>query len=315
MPIALPTPFPVGDVNVFLVKRDPPMLVDTGVKTPEAREALDQALAREGVAVSDIGVILLTHGHIDHMGLLAKLHEESGADVYAHPLVARQYGHLDEEGTAQERFLTETLTEFGAPTDVVEIVVGESKNFRTYGSNLDFTHPVHDGDIVEGFSVYHVPGHSPSDTLFVDETSRVAFSGDHILEAINPNPLLRRPRDGGPRPKSLPEYRASLRRTRALNLDICYPGHGDPIRDAKGVVDRLLAQQDRRSERVRTLLVDGMATPYEVCRGLYPDLAHELVYLGLSVAIGHLEILEEEGMAVAHLDQGVLRYQLTDANH
>ena len=49
IPIAVPTPFYIGDVNVYLIKEDPLTLVDTGPKTPEAISALREGLRKNGV--------------------------------------------------------------------------------------------------------------------------------------------------------------------------------------------------------------------------------------------------------------------------
>ena len=41
IPIAIPTPFYVGDVNVYLIKEDPITLIDVGPKTTAASLALE----------------------------------------------------------------------------------------------------------------------------------------------------------------------------------------------------------------------------------------------------------------------------------
>jgi glyoxylase-like metal-dependent hydrolase (beta-lactamase superfamily II) len=167
---------------------------------------------------------------------------------------------------------------------------------------------VDDGDEARGLTTYHVPGHSPSDTLFVDHSSGIAFTGDHILKGVSPNPLIRRPRPGQPRPKSLLEYRASLSRTRGLDLRVCYPGHGEAIRNHREVIDRILHRQDRRTAQVRELLADGDLTPFQLSAELFPELDPAHTYFGLSVAIGHLEILEQDNQAVSELRDGVLYF-------
>lgn len=42
--LILPTPFPVGDVNVYVIKGDLLTLVDVGPKTDEAWQALNEQL-------------------------------------------------------------------------------------------------------------------------------------------------------------------------------------------------------------------------------------------------------------------------------
>ena len=71
--IPVPTPFPVGPVNVHLIAREPVTLVDTGPLTEDAWDALRHGLARHGFRVEDVERVLLTHGHQDHFGLAARI--------------------------------------------------------------------------------------------------------------------------------------------------------------------------------------------------------------------------------------------------
>jgi glyoxylase-like metal-dependent hydrolase (beta-lactamase superfamily II) len=71
--LTVPTPFPVGPVNVHLILRDPVTIVDSGPLTDSAWEVLVAGLAAHGLAVADVEQILLTHGHHDHYGLAAKV--------------------------------------------------------------------------------------------------------------------------------------------------------------------------------------------------------------------------------------------------
>ena len=80
--IILPTPFPVGDVNVYVVKGDVLTLVDTGVQSKESKEALSYQLGQLGLKIKDIEQIILTHHHPDHAGALGFF--EQDVPVYGH---------------------------------------------------------------------------------------------------------------------------------------------------------------------------------------------------------------------------------------
>ncbi|MCC6145079.1 MAG: hypothetical protein IT368_14835 [Candidatus Hydrogenedentes bacterium] len=163
------------------------------------------------------------------------------------------------------------------------------------------------------FRTFFVPGHSATDTLLVNETDGYTIVGDHILETINPNPLLRPPRQAGaPRDKSLVQYQASLRRSRALDLGHCYPGHGPRFDDHRKVIDGLIHQHDRRNRKVLNLLGADSSTVYAMSRALYPDLPVQHLYLALSVAAGHLELLEQDGAVRVERRDGVLAYAAAD---
>jgi glyoxylase-like metal-dependent hydrolase (beta-lactamase superfamily II) len=307
--ISLPTPFPVAMVNVFLIKRDPLTLVDTGTRTEDSYEKLVAKLAEQGVAVKDLQVILITHGHLDHMGLLGRLLEESNAQVYAHPHVVERAKKYDEAHDENVTFYVQSLREFGAPESDVEQFLTFQEEHAPYGAPAQIQNGVQDGDRVGPYTVYHVPGHSPSDVLFVDVAQRLAFTGDHVLKGITPNPVLRRPREGEERPRSLIEYLDSLRKTHSLDLAVCYPGHGSPIYDHRAIIDDLFRRTDARTARVLDALGEQALTPYEVCMSLFPKIDSKQLMLGLSVAIGHLELLEQEGTVVSSRRDGIVRFQ------
>ena len=69
--IPLPTPYPVGRSNAYLIEGDPPVLVDCGVRSSKATQTLERALGEHRVRLEDVGAILLSHPHYDHAGAAA----------------------------------------------------------------------------------------------------------------------------------------------------------------------------------------------------------------------------------------------------
>ena len=307
-PIELPTWFDVGPVNVFLCKHEALTLVDAGVNTDAAWAALEHGLEHWGVTVRDLERIILTHHHIDHTGLLERILEVNPVEICAHPdtllHIENDYSY-DEEHSALSR---EFYASFGVPAEVFERYVPFWSNFCHLSVRFPVARLLEDAGNVGRFTAYFVPGHSPTDTLLVDPATGVTLSGDHILEHINPNPMLRNPLPGRPRPKGLVEYQASLARTRSLDLSVCLPGHGAPFLEHRRVIDGILAAQARRREQVRALLAPEGVTPYELVRILYPDRPEKELRLCLSVACGHLECLEQDGQATCEPHEGVWHY-------
>ena len=80
--ITLPTPYPVGDINVFVVKGDALTLFDTGCKTKESKDVLEKGLQEIGLHLNDIDQIILTHHHLDHYDGLDFF--EKDVPVYGH---------------------------------------------------------------------------------------------------------------------------------------------------------------------------------------------------------------------------------------
>ena len=92
IPLSIPTPFYVGDVNVYLIKEEPLTLIDVGPKTVEAADALREKLRENGVRLEDIKRIVLTHTHEDHCGLAKQIRDEAkNAEIFVHRW---ETGHL-----------------------------------------------------------------------------------------------------------------------------------------------------------------------------------------------------------------------------
>ena len=86
--LPIPTPFQVGRVNTYLIEDDPLTLVDSGPNSGTALDTLERALAAHGRRVEDLGLIVISHQHIDHLGLVSILARRSGAEVAALDLLA-----------------------------------------------------------------------------------------------------------------------------------------------------------------------------------------------------------------------------------
>ncbi len=313
--IELPTHYPIGPVNVFLIKDDPLTLVDAGLNNDESWALVQQGIREAGYELGDIERILLTHGHTDHVGLLRRILDETDAKVYAHTYCAERLRDPAKGEALASAYIFDMLIECGVPESRVDKV----RDVRASFKDLRITAPV-DGDLEHGdpigrYTVHHAPGHSPADILFVDEAARVAFTGDHIIESVTPVAMLRPVAPGEPRPKMLVEYMKSLHATRELDLDVCYSGHGKPIHDHRAAIDTILSKQERRTNRVRTILAEGEVTPYQMCQSLFGGLKDAFMHMSMAVALGHLDVLEEAGEAVSETRDGVLYFRTAFPKH
>ncbi len=79
--LRIPTPFAVGRVNCYLLEDEPLTLIDTGPNSGKALDELQGQLAQRGHSIDDLELVILTHQHIDHLGLVEILVEHSGAEV------------------------------------------------------------------------------------------------------------------------------------------------------------------------------------------------------------------------------------------
>ena len=75
--------FSVGRVNCYLIEDEPLTLVDTGPNSGTSLDELETGLAELGHRIEDLELIVLTHQHMDHLGLVEILARRSGARVAA----------------------------------------------------------------------------------------------------------------------------------------------------------------------------------------------------------------------------------------
>ncbi len=198
--LAVPTPFAVGRVNCYLIEDDPLTLVDAGPNSGTSLTVLEAALAEHGRRVEELELIVVTHQHIDHIGLVDIIAKRSGAEVCALDRLAPWLAGYKREMEENDRFSAEIMVRNGIPQDVVIALRAVSASFRGWGAAAHVTRTLHDGELLQfanrSWRALHRPGHSPSDTVFYDERSGELFGGDHLIKHISSNPLISRPLPG-----------------------------------------------------------------------------------------------------------------------
>ena len=102
----MPTPFAVGRVNCYLIEDEPLTLVDTGPNSGKSLDELERAREEHGRRVEDLELIIITHQHMDHLGLLEVLVRRSGAEVAALHLLGPYLAHFRASATADAPLAT-----------------------------------------------------------------------------------------------------------------------------------------------------------------------------------------------------------------
>jgi glyoxylase-like metal-dependent hydrolase (beta-lactamase superfamily II) len=314
--LQIPTPFAVGRVNCYLIEDEPLTLVDTGPNSGKALDELGTQLAARGHSIDDLDLVIVTHQHIDHLGLVEIVAEHSGAEVAAIGAAAERLANFDADAEAEDRFAVELMLRNGIPEEVTVALRSVSRSFRGWGSHVAVTRPLADGEQMRfrdrTLEVLHRPGHSPSDTVFWDEERRILIAADHLLASISSNPLISRPLDGSSqRSQALVTYIESLRRTREMPAEIVLPGHGDPVVDHVALIDERLAKHERRKEKIYKLIEERPRTGYELAQAIWGNVAVTQAFLTLSEVIGHADLLVNEGRVREVEDGAVIRYETT----
>ncbi|AVX30543.1 Glyoxylase, beta-lactamase superfamily II [Carboxydocella thermautotrophica] len=307
MQLTVPTPFPVGPVNLYALQGEKGFyLIDAGVATPEARQLIKDWLP------APLQGILVTHGHPDHLGLAAEIAREHNCPVY---LNEDEFQRLKEPGS-QALARAELLIQGGVPGEMLaELTEVYQKSRQSYVVPLQDVEvrALKAGDVFETvqgpLETLFTPGHSAGHCCFYLRQHGILYSGDHILSDISPNPILDKGKDGQRR-RSMLEYLQSVEMVAALPVKLVYPGHGQPFTDLAAVLERFRDYHQQREQTVMAALDITPQTPYQIACQVYPDMKALDVFLGISKVWGHLDLLEQEGKVTVTAKDNVHYYNL-----
>jgi glyoxylase-like metal-dependent hydrolase (beta-lactamase superfamily II) len=313
IPLSIPTPFYVGDVNVYLIKEDPLTLIDVGPKTKDASDTLSSKLAENGVRFADIQRIVLTHAHEDHCGLAKQVRDEAkNAEILVHEW---ETGHLFGRLSHDEH--KHLMLRSGVPESVFNEMRSLYEDISLLTDSLEGTEilPLRDEmeiDFASGsLRVLHTPGHTPGSCSFIREADRTIICGDCVLKRITPNPILSPDSlDPSKRFRSLAEYLVSLARLRELRPTLLYGGHGESITDFDEIFHRYVRAIDERQKKVVSLVTPDGLTAFDLAKRLFPDsFDHDVHrFLAISEAIAHLDYAESEEKIAVTISSGVEFY-------
>lgn len=152
-------PTSVGDLVNAVAIRDEDgsvTLVDPGLRLRFARRKLRAGLHAIGATPADVRRVVVTHAHVDHVGGLAALVEQSGAQVDVHE---REAVYLRDGRTPRMRR--------GRPGSFPAVTVAE-----------EFL----DGTLLPcGLRAVHTPGHTPGHVSLLHERTGLLITGDALF--------------------------------------------------------------------------------------------------------------------------------------
>lgn len=314
---------PLKYVNAYLLPAaEGHLLIDTGWNTEDTYIELAQQLRTIGAHVADIKHIVITHAHVDHYGMAAKVVRLSNARLGIHAIeekmVRLRYGDtrryalessliLKKSGAA-ERYLTPPQEMVDRFARLVEVAVPDT----IYQGGEVFNQ----GGFQ--FEVILTPGHSPGHICLYDARHKIFFSGDHVLAGITPNIGLY-PQSG---PNPLDDYTASLQRLRKLDVELMLPAHGPPIKGFARRVNQILAHHAKRKEEILRILAKyrGEVTAFELVADMkwyskgapaaWESLRDFDKRLALSEVMAHLEAMAGDGQVAKYEREGIFYYQV-----
>jgi len=294
--LTVPTPFAVGDVNLYLIKGDILTLIDAGVKTKEAWHHFTKQLAELHIEPHDIKQVILTHHHPDHVGLLDFLGENT--EIVGHPFNQPWISKDPVFLSKHDEFFSDLFMETGIDLAFRNYVTTLRQPLR-YSCTRSLTAEIRVGSSLRGlpeWEVIETPGHAQSHLAFYRKCDGLLIGGDLLLATISSNPLIEPPQLGqSERPKPQLQYNESLRKLLTLDISRVITGHGDDIIDVHHLVTTRLERQKERAYSVLDTLRNEPMTAFVICKKLFPTVYQKQLGLTMSETIGQLDFLLELG--------------------
>jgi len=196
--------------HVYVIVDDGITLVDTGMSG--SKKAILQAIKSLGFGPADIKRIVITHGHVDHIGGLKALCDETRAEVMA--------GEADADVIEGKKPMVVPKMPF--PMSLLVLVLRPF--FKFTPARVD--RRLKDGDtipVLGGLTVVGLPGHSPGSIGLYSPSKKLLFSGD----------ALRMKGEEFTKPLNYDQNKAqslaSIKKMGSLDYEIMFSGHSQPI--------------------------------------------------------------------------------------
>ncbi|WP_249870248.1 MBL fold metallo-hydrolase [Oceanobacillus saliphilus] len=314
IPVMVDVSSNLKSINFYIIKMENSVvLVDAGLDNDDCWTALQHTLSENGFTVQDITEIVLTHNHGDHIGLVNRITAMHPIPVYAHEAAVPRLKRDRDFFRMRVEFFAEIYEQMGCG-EAGHKQVEYLKQAMLKGSNSAIHTDISPiGRNHLGFQVIHVPGHAEDQIALYHEADRILIAGDLLIQHISSNALIE-PDITGKRIPTLIQHKHSLEKVRDLPLDLVYPGHGKLIDEPKSLVAHRLASMERKAERFKNLIRDGMTTGSEIARNYYKKLYTTQFSLVMSEVIGHLDYLEQSQQIRKEKRNGIWHYMIVESS-
>jgi glyoxylase-like metal-dependent hydrolase (beta-lactamase superfamily II) len=306
--------------NIYLIlDGDEVTLVDVGFFAEKARDDIEKGFDiicndfKEDVNIEDITNVVITHGHGDHFGMLAN-NRLFGKRVYIHPLDSNHIKDYPGEFYKWKHVSAIIARESGCYINPKVGDIWTPDKIPINALDYDLIE-VDDGqEIINGYEVYHTPGHSPGHICL--KVGPVLFLGDHILSFTTPHQSPKTSWEGG----GLGNYLTSLKKVAKFEVVLGLPGHENSICAVKDRAQEIDTFHHQRLEELLGLCEDEKSL-YQLTKEYYmlhtefiqahsiDDLVDEEKVTALQEIMAHVEyLLEHDTMMVSNIDNGVIKY-------
>lgn len=307
----IPAPLPFKSpawVNTYAIEANGGiLLLDCGTDWEPGREAIRSGFAALGLDEGSVHTLVVSHLHLDHVGMSARLIRELGCRFVMHERAAKLVDRYNDMPGYADRIVRIGHTH-GVPPRLLELVSTDLGRRPDYMPLIDPPdHTVADGERIDigggrWLEVIHTPGHEPAHICLRDSRSGVLFSGDHILPRISPVIMWDEEMDD-----PLGSYLASLGRLLEMGIGVTYPAHGTLIDQGDERARQILLHHDRRLLDMAGLVKAEDSTAWSVMvKSFRPNLSPIEARLAFLETVSHLEHLRVTGRIRAHQREGMV---------
>ncbi len=319
--IKVPLPYsPLNHLNSYVIKSENKnLLVDTGLNFPETFQELSNGLKEIGLKTNKLTDILLTHFHVDHVGLVPKLKEKSQESQL---LIHRIEADFSKKMSEDLKHYVQSMKNFLKSYDAPIFISGNLEKYHpaffepeAYKKLALASNKLEDGDQINvgrySFRVLWTPGHSPGHVCLYEPSWRMLISGDHLLPTISSH-VAQFMEDMNP----LEEYLESLDKIEKLKVEVVLPAHEEIFTNYHDRIRQLKDHYRNRLNEILSELGNKKLTAFELASKIRWDIHYKSweefplfqKYLALGETIAHLSILEKNGMVSKNMVNGIFIY-------
>jgi glyoxylase-like metal-dependent hydrolase (beta-lactamase superfamily II) len=303
--ITTPLPFRPRQVHAYLLRDSEGwVLVDGGLGWDEAWQVLDEGVRMVAGGWQAVKLHVVTHMHMDHVGLAARTREAARAPLAMGRLDAERMAHAAAQPGEEAEYRARLLRSAGAPDEVLEALESQRAAAADLAPPVPVDLPLSgDGGTVPGAPGWRwmwTPGHTAGHISLFRPEDRTLIAGDAVMDGITPTLGVNRQRED-----PVGDYLGALGRLAALSPALILAGHGEPAAPER--IDALREATLAEADALAALFGSTPLSTWQVAMARYAgrQLPVSAQMLALRETRAHLDRLARPG--------GALRRQTREA--
>lgn len=298
--LSLPYSFGMEQVNCYLFRGDNGYtVVDTGSYSQVGIDIWEH-LITYGMKIEKV---VLTHFHIDHLGLAKWFQQEHGIPVFISKVGYKEIIRRQDKNYVN--FIVQMFEEHGS-TEFKQMAESEdTTSIYQFEPNGLFDYDEIIGIGNSSYEVIWTPGHCFDHMCFYQREQHIMIVGDHILEKLSPVILCESEIDQNP----LQDYFNSLDKVKNYEVKLALPGHGNIMGNLEQRIEEIKSGHIHRMEQIMDSIREEAKTAWQLCQETYRNVNS---FTPLMATITRCMYLEYQGKIKVSLKEGKRYYHLNE---